>query len=350
MQKIGKVVNNEIIEGKKFLITGGTGSFGKTMVKYLLQNGVGEVRVLSRDEAKQDAMRHNVNDERLKFFIGDVRNIDDIDKAMYGVDYVCSAAALKQVPSCDFFPIQAVKTNIIGTENVLQSCIKNSIKKCVVLSTDKAVYPINAMGMTKALAEKVTIAYSRNLSNRNNYPVFCATRYGNVMASRGSVIPLFCEQIKKGLPLTITNPNMTRFLMSLEESVELVLYAFKNCNEGDIFVQKASASTVLNLAKALLKIFKADNPIEIIGIRHGEKNYEVLVGKEEMLRATDEGNFYKVSADMRNIQYDDKVDKKTTEIKRFDKEFNSDNTKQLEDIDEIVEKLYSSKTVRELLP
>ena len=338
------------ISGKKFLITGGTGSFGKTMTKYLLTQDVGEIVIFSRDEAKQDFLRHELQDDRVKFVIGDVRNFDSIDRAMYGVDYVFSAAALKQVPSCEFFPVEAVHTNILGTDNVLKACVKNGVKNAVVLSTDKAVYPINAMGMTKALAEKTMIANSRNLYNRPDYPVFCGTRYGNVMASRGSVIPLFCDQIKQGKALTITNPNMTRFLMSLEESVELVLHAFENGKPGDIFVQKAPASTILNLAKALLKIFKADNPIKIIGIRHGEKNYEVLVGKEEMMRATDEGNFYKISADMRNIQYDNKIEQKTTEVKRFDVEFDSDNTKQLVELDEIIDKLYSSKIVSALLP
>ena len=219
-----------------------------------------------------------------------------------------------------------------------------------MLSTDKAVYPINAMGMTKALAEKFTIAKSRNLENRKDYPVFCATRYGNVMASRGSVIPLFCSQIKQGKALTITNPNMTRFLMSLEESVSLVLHAFENAKGGEIFVQKAPATTIFNLAKALLKIFKADNPIKIIGIRHGEKNYEVLVGKEEMMRSVDEGNFYKITADMRNIQYDNKVYDNLSSIARFDKQFDSDNTQQITEIDEIIDKLYSSKSVAKLLP
>ena len=340
-----------MLNGKTVLITGGTGSFGKTMMKYLLNNtGIAKIIIFSRDEEKQDAIRNDFKDERLKFFIGNVRNYDDINKALYGVDYVFSAAALKQVPSCEFFPIEAVKTNVIGNDNVLRACVANGVKKAVVLSTDKAVYPINAMGMSKAMAEKVMIANSRNEQNRPDYPVFCGTRYGNVMASRGSVIPLFVKQIKQGLPLTVTDPNMTRFLMSLEESVYLVLHAFENGNPGDIFVQKAVSSTVLNLAKALLKIFGASNPIKIIGIRHGEKNYETLVGKEEMMRATDEGDFYKISADMRNINYNLDKNVHISEIKRFEKEFNSDNTKILDNIDDIIEKLYSSETVSALLP
>ena len=340
-----------MLNGKTVLITGGTGSFGKTMMKYLLNNtGVAKIVIFSRDEEKQDAIRNDFKDERLKFFLGNVRNYDDINKALYGVDYVFSAAALKQVPSCEFFPIEAVKTNVIGTDNVLRACVANGVKKAVVLSTDKAVYPINAMGMSKAMAEKVMIANSRNEQNRPDYPVFCGTRYGNVMASRGSVIPLFIKQIKQGLPLTVTDPNMTRFLMSLEESVYLVLHAFENGNPGDIFVQKAISSTVLNLAKALLKIFGANNPIKIIGIRHGEKNYETLVGREEMMRATDEGDFYKISADMRNINYNLDKNIHISEIKRFEKEFNSDNTKILDNIDDIIEKLYSSETVSALLP
>lgn len=340
-----------MLNGKTVLITGGTGSFGKTMMKYLLNNtGIAKIVIFSRDEEKQDAIRNDFKDERLKFFLGNVRNYDDINKALYGVDYVFSAAALKQVPSCEFFPIEAVKTNIIGTDNVLKACVANGVRKAVVLSTDKAVYPINAMGMSKAMAEKVMIANSRNEQNRPDYPVFCGTRYGNVMASRGSVIPLFIKQIKQGLPLTITDPNMTRFLMSLEESVYLVLHAFENGNPGDIFVQKAISSTVLNLAKALLKIFGASNPIKVIGIRHGEKNYETLVGKEEMMRTTDEGDFYKISADMRNINYNLDKNIHISEIKRFEKEFNSDNTKILDNIDDIIEKLYSSETVSTLLP
>lgn len=340
-----------MLNGKTVLITGGTGSFGKTMMKYLLNNtGIAKIVIFSRDEEKQDAIRNDFKDERLRFFLGNVRNYDDINKALYGVDYVFSAAALKQVPSCEFFPIEAVKTNVIGTDNVLKACVANGVKKAVVLSTDKAVYPINAMGMSKAMAEKVMIANSRNEQNRPDYPVFCGTRYGNVMASRGSVIPLFIKQIKQGLPLTVTDPNMTRFLMSLEESVYLVLHAFENGNPGDIFVQKAISSTVLNLAKALLKIFGANNPIKIIGIRHGEKNYETLVGKEEMMRATDEGDFYKISADMRNINYNLDKNVHISEIKRFEKEFNSDNTKILDNIDDIIEKLYSSETVSVLLP
>jgi UDP-glucose 4-epimerase len=340
-----------MLANKIFLITGGTGSFGKTMVKYLLENTAAkQIIIFSRDEEKQDAMRIDFNNDKLRFIVGDVRNYDDVNRALYGVDYVFQAAALKQVPSCEFFPMEAVKTNILGTDNVLKACIVNGIKKAVVLSTDKAAYPINAMGISKAMAEKIMIANSRNTANMPNYPTFCATRYGNVMASRGSVIPLFIKQIKHKLPITITQPDMTRFLMSLEESVYLVMHAFEFGNSGDIFVQKSVSCKILDLANALLKIFDAHNPIQIMGIRHGEKNYETLITKEEMARATDEGDFYKISADMRNINYALNDNGEISKTKRFEKEFNSDNTIILNSVDDITEKLYSSKIVSELLP
>ena len=340
-----------MFKNKKILITGGTGSFGKTMTKYLLKTNIEKIVILSRDEEKQDMIRNEFNDGRISFIIGDIRNYDDINRALYDINYVFHAAALKQVPSCEFYPFEAIKTNVIGTENVFKASINNHVEKAVLLSTDKAVYPINAMGISKAMAEKIMIANSRNKNNMNDYPIFCATRYGNVMASRGSVIPLFIKQIKEGSPITITNPSMTRFLMSLEESVDLVLYAFNNAVPGNIFVQKAVASTIENLAKALLKIFNANNEIKIIGIRHGEKNYETLVGKEEMARATDEGNFYKINSDNRDINYlDGNHIKQNHEKNRFDLEFNSDNAKILNNIDDIIEKLYSSECVRKLLP
>ncbi len=290
-----------MFKNKTLLVTGGTGSFGDAVVKRFLQTEISEIRIFSRDEKKQDDMRKLYNNDKLKFYIGDVRDYDSIESALRGVDFVFSAAALKQVPSCEFFPLEAVKTNILGTENTLNAAIANGVKKVIVLSTDKAVYPINAMGMTKALMEKVMVAKSRTISE--NKTVLCGTRYGNVMASRGSVIPLFIEQIKAGKPLTITNPNMTRFMMSLDDAVDLVLYAFKHGNQGDIFVQKAPATTINILAEALIDIFEADNKIQIIGTRHGEKLYESLLTSEEKVIAEDLGGYYRVPADTRDLNY-----------------------------------------------
>lgn len=283
------------------MITGGTGSFGQTVLKRFLNTGVKEIRVFSRDEKKQEDLRIELNDSKLRFCIGDVRDTQSLSSAMKGVDYVFHAAALKQVPSCEFYPMEAVKTNVIGTENVLKTATACGVKRVVVLSTDKAVYPINAMGISKAMAEKVMVASSR--TQRPGEAVFCATRYGNVMASRGSVIPLFVSQIKSGKPITVTDPNMTRFLMSLEDSVDLVLYAFQNGQQGDIFVQKAPASTVADLALALKDIFDSDSVVQTIGTRHGEKLYESLISREEMAHAEDMGNYYRIPADNRDLNY-----------------------------------------------
>ncbi len=290
-----------LFKSKVILVTGGTGSFGNAVVKRFLQTEISEIRIFSRDEKKQDDMRKLYNNDKLKFYIGDVRDYNSIESALRGVDFVFSAAALKQVPSCEFFPLEAVKTNILGTENTLNAAIANGVRKVIVLSTDKAVYPINAMGMTKALMEKVMVAKSRTISE--NKTVLCGTRYGNVMASRGSVIPLFIEQIKAGKALTITNPNMTRFMMSLDDAVDLVHYAFKNGNQGDIFVQKASAATIETLAEALIDVFEADSKIQIIGTRHGEKIYESLLTSEEKVIAEDLGGYYRVPADTRDLNY-----------------------------------------------
>ena len=283
------------------MITGGTGSFGNTVLKRFLSTDVSEIRVFSRDEKKQDDMRLSINNDKLKFYLGDVRDYSIIYQALKGVDYVFHAAALKQVPSCEFYPMEAVKTNVIGTENVLNAAIAQKVSRVVVLSTDKAVYPINAMGISKAMAEKVMVAKSR--MQEQGETVLCATRYGNVMASRGSVIPLFVEQLKNNKEITITDPNMTRFLMSLEDSVDLVLYAFEHAKQGDIFVQKAPASTVSDLAEALKQMFNKNSPIRIIGTRHGEKLYESLISREEMAHADDMGRYYRIPADNRDLNY-----------------------------------------------
>ena len=288
-------------KNKVLLITGGTGSFGNTVLKRFLYSDIKEIRIFSRDEKKQEEMRVFFNNKKLKFYVGDVRDYDSIFQALKGVDYVFHAAALKQVPSCEFYPLEALKTNVIGSENVMSAAIAQKVKRVVMLSTDKAVYPINAMGISKALMEKFMIAKARMLSE--NETILCATRYGNVMASRGSVIPLFVSQIKTGKPLTITDPNMTRFLMSLEDSVELVLYAFSHGENGDIFVQKAPASTVEVLARALIELFSAKNPIQIIGTRHGEKLYESLISREEIVKAIDMGGYYRIPADNRDLNY-----------------------------------------------
>jgi len=290
-----------MFKNKKLLITGGTGSFGNAVLNRFLNSNVDEIRIFSRDEKKQDDMRLQYKNNKLKFYIGDTRELSSIQDAMRGVHYVFHAAALKQVPSCEFYPLEAVRTNVLGTENVLNAALMHKVSKVIVLSTDKAVYPINAMGLSKAMAEKFVVAKSRNLSGTDT--VLCATRYGNVMTSRGSVIPLFIEQVLAGKPLTITDPNMTRFLMSLEESVDLVLHAFEHAQQGDIFVQKAPASTIIDLAKAIQLIFNANNEIQIIGTRHGEKLYETLVSREEMAHAKDVGKFYQIPADVRDLNY-----------------------------------------------
>ena len=288
------------IENKTLLITGGTGSFGHAVVNRFLQtNHFSEIRIFSRDEKKQDDMRNQLKSDKLKFYIGDVRDYSSVERAMRGVDYVFHAAALKQVPSCEFFPLEATKTNVFGTQNVIDAAGANKVKKVICLSTDKAAYPINAMGISKALMEKVAVAASRNLTNTT----VCLTRYGNVMASRGSVIPLFINQIKCGLPLTITDPNMTRFLMSLIDAVELVLFAFENGNQGDLFVNKAPAVTILDLANAIKELAEVNNDINIIGTRHGEKLYETLCTREEMAKAEDMGDFYRIPADNRDLNY-----------------------------------------------
>ena len=307
------------------LITGGTGSFGNAVLKRILNSKISEIRIFSRDEKKQDDLRKKIQNPKVKFYIGDVRDINSVKKAVRGVDFIFHAAALKQVPSCEFFPIEAVRTNILGTENVLTCAAEEGVKKVVILSTDKAAYPINAMGMSKALMEKVMVAQSRNLDRDKT--IFCGTRYGNVMASRGSVIPLFIEQIKQGKPLTITQPEMTRFMMTLNNAVELVLYAFECGEQGDLFVQKSPAVTIGILAQALKELFNSDVPIETIGIRHGEKMYETLVTAEEMLKAQDLGTYYRVKADNRDLNYKKYFSQGQKNITNG--EYNSDNTKRL---------------------
>ena len=291
-----------MFKNKKLMITGGTGSFGNTVLNRFLHSSVSEIIIFSRDEKKQEDMRIAMNNPKVKFVIGDTRDYQSIGQAMAGVDYVFHAAALKQVPSCEFYPMEAVRTNVLGTENVLNAAIENKVQRVVLLSTDKAVYPINAMGISKALAEKILVAKSRNVNSGG--PIMCATRYGNVMASRGSVIPLFVEKVKAGLPLTITDPKMTRFLMSLEDSVDLVLHAFEHGEQGDIFVQKAPASTIANLADAIKELFRSDTSIKIIGTRHGEKLFESLVSREEMAKTVDMGKYYRIPADNRDLNYD----------------------------------------------
>lgn len=334
-----------MFKNKTLLITGGTGSFGNAVMKRFLNTDIKEIRIFSRDEKKQDDMRKLYKNDKIKFYIGDVRDVQSIKNTMYDVDYVFHAAALKQVPSCEFFPIEAVKTNILGTDNVLTAAIDCGVKKVICLSTDKAAYPINAMGISKAMMEKVFVAKSKTVSP--NRTVICGTRYGNVMASRGSVIPLFIEQIKNGKPLTITNPNMTRFLMSLEEAVELVIFAFQNAQSGDIMVQKSPASTIGDLAQAIKELFNADNEIKIIGTRHGEKLYETLLTKEEYLHAEDMENFFRVPADKRDLNYD-KYFIEGNEKLSTEEEYNSHNTEVL-NIEQIKEKLLKLDYVREEL-
>ena len=313
---------------KILLITGGTGSFGTAFLKKAVSNKeFSEIRIFSRDEKKQDDLRKAINDDRLKFYIGDVRDSSSVSQAVKGVDYIFHAAALKQVPSCEFFPLEAIKTNIIGTENVLLSAEAFEVKKVVILSTDKAAYPINAMGMTKALMEKVMVAKSRNLDDSKT--IFCGTRYGNVMASRGSVIPLFINQIKTGKPLTITDPKMTRFMMTLDNAVELVMFAFKNGKQGEMFVQKAPAASVSVLAQALIELYGSKSTIQEIGIRHGEKKYETLVTSEEMVKANDLGEYYSIGSDNRDLNYAPYFSEgKKNEVPSG--EYNSDNTERLD--------------------
>jgi UDP-N-acetylglucosamine 4,6-dehydratase/5-epimerase len=324
-----------LFKDKCLLITGGTGSFGNAVMERFLDTDIKEIRIFSRDEKKQDDMRKLYNNEKLKFYLGDVRDLASVKNAMHGVDYVFHAAALKQVPSCEFFPLEAVKTNIIGTDNVLTASIEYNVKKVICLSTDKAAYPINAMGISKAMMEKVFVAKSKTVSPENT--LICGTRYGNVMASRGSVIPLFIEQIKKGQPLTVTDPNMTRFLMSLEEAVELVVFAFQNAVAGDIMVQKSPASTIGDLAQAVKELFNVDNEIKVIGTRHGEKRYETLLTKEEYVVAEDLGGFFRVPADRRDLNYDKYFEEGNQKLTTVE-EYNSDNT-QILDIEQIKEKL-----------
>ena len=292
-----------MFENKTLLITGGTGSFGNAVLNRFLNTDIKEIRIFSRDEKKQDDMRHRLNNSKVKFYIGNVRDKRSVDYAMRGVDYIFHAAALKQVPSCEFFPIEAVNTNVLGTQNVLDSALEHKVKRMIVLSTDKAVYPINAMGISKAMMEKVMQAKARSMDNDTD-TVFCGTRYGNVMASRGSVIPLFIEQIKAGKDLTITDPNMTRFMMTLEDAVDLVVYAFQHGKNGDMFVQKSPASTIADLAQALIELYESRSIVRIIGTRHGEKLYETLVNREEMAKAMDMGNYYRVPADNRDLNYE----------------------------------------------
>lgn len=334
-----------MFNNKTLLITGGTGSFGNAVLERFLKTNIKEIRIFSRDEKKQDDLRRTYQNDKIKYYIGDVRDISSLNMAMHDVDYIFHAAALKQVPSCEFFPIEAVKTNILGTDNMLTAAINNGVKKVICLSTDKAAYPVNAMGISKAMMEKTLIAKSRTVPS--NQTLICGTRYGNVMCSRGSVIPLFIEQIKKGQPLTVTEPTMTRFLMSLDEAVELVLYAFENACTGDIMVQKAHACTIGDLAVALKEIFKSSNEIHVIGMRHGEKMYEVLLTKEEAAKAIDKGDFYRIPSDNRDLNYEKYLEKGSTKIS-MTQEFNSDNTIRL-NVEQIKKRLLQLKYIQEEL-
>lgn len=331
-----------MFDRRSLLITGGTGSFGHAVLNRFLKTDIAEIRIFSRDEKKQDDMRKEYSSDKLKFYLGDVRDLASVRNAMYGVDYIFHAAALKQVPSCEFFPMEAVKTNVIGTDNILTAAIEEGVKKVICLSTDKAAYPVNAMGTSKAMMEKVLIAKARTVSSEKT--LICGTRYGNVMYSRGSVIPLFVEQIKAGQPLTITDPNMTRFIMSLDEAVELVHFAFENAESGDIMVQKAPASTIGDLAQAVKELFEANNDIKIIGIRHGEKMYETLLTNEECAHAIDMGSFYRVPADKRDLNYDKYFISGEKERSSLT-EFNSNNTELLK-VEQIKEKLMQIEEIR----
>lgn len=317
-----------LFTNKTLLITGGTGSFGNAVLKRFLDTDIKEIRIFSRDEKKQDDMRHRLQNPKVKFYIGDVRDIRSVDTAMLGVDYVFHAAALKQVPSCEFFPMQAVRTNVYGTENVLESAVSHGVKNVVVLSTDKAAYPINAMGISKAMMEKVAIAKARSLGD-NAQTIICCTRYGNVMASRGSVIPLWIDQVKSGNSITITDPNMTRYMMTLDDALDLVLYAFEHGNNGDLFVQKAPAVTLEVLAEALKELYKADTEVKVIGTRHGEKLYETLVTREEMAKSEDMGNYYRIPCDARDLNYDKYFVEGEEKVSEFE-DYNSHNTRRLD--------------------
>jgi UDP-glucose 4-epimerase len=338
-------MDGNMFKNKTLLITGGTGSFGNAILKRFLATDIAEIRIFSRDEKKQDDMRKLYHHDKIKFNIGDVRDIPSVKNAMHGVDYIFHAAALKQVPSCEFFPMEAVKTNIIGTHNVLTAAIECGVKKVICLSTDKAAYPINAMGISKAMMEKVFVAKSKTVDP--NQTLICGTRYGNVMASRGSVIPLFIDQIKRGQALTITDPNMTRFLMSLAEAVELVVFAFQRSEAGDIMVQKSPASTVGDLAQALLELFGAKNEIKVIGTRHGEKLYETLLTKEEHAVAKDMGNYFRIPADKRDLNYD-KYFVEGDQKLSSEEEYNSHNTERL-NVEQIMEKLLALEYIQEEL-
>lgn len=334
-----------MFKGKTLLITGGTGSFGNAVLDRFLNTEIGEIRIFSRDEKKQDDMRRYYKNDKIKFYIGDVRELSSIKNAMYNVDYLFHAAALKQVPSCEFFPLEAVRTNILGTENVLTAAIEYGVKKCICLSTDKAAYPINAMGISKAMMEKIVVAKFRTVSPEKT--TICVTRYGNVMASRGSVIPLFVQQIKNNQPMTITDPNMTRYLMSLEEAVELVVYAFQHAESGDIIVQKSPASTVGDLAEAIRQLFDPEHEIKIIGTRHGEKVYETLLTKEEYFKAQDMGTYFRVPADNRDLNYDIYFIQGNELLSTTD-EYNSHNTYRL-NVEEVKEKLLALPYILEEL-
>lgn len=335
-----------MFKDKILLITGGTGSFGNAMLKGFLNSDLKEIRIFSRDEKKQEDMRIEYKNDKLNFVIGDIRDFNSINAAMNGVDFVFHAAALKQVPSCEFYPMQAVQTNVLGAENVLEAAAANNVQRVVVLSTDKAVYPINAMGISKAMMEKIAVAKARDPRVKSVEAIYTATRYGNVMCSRGSIIPLFIKQIKEGKPLTITNPKMTRFMMSLDDSVELVLFAFKNGNPGDVFVQKSPAATIETLAQALKELFNSDSEIQIIGERHGEKMFETLCSKEEMSKAEDLGRFYRVPADFRDLNYAQYVQEDGPKL--IDHEYNSDNTERL-NVEELKELLLTLDYVQDEL-
>lgn len=334
-----------MFKNKTLLISGGTGSFGNAVLKRFLYTDIKEVRVFSRDEKKQEDMRIELNNSKVKFYIGDVRNNDSLYSALQGVDYVFHAAALKQVPSCEFYPMEAVRTNVLGTENVLNAALANKVKKVICLSTDKAVYPINAMGISKAMMEKLMVAKAR--TTKTEQTVICGTRYGNVMASRGSVIPLFIKQIRDGKPLTVTDPNMTRYLMSLEDAVDLVIYAFNNARQGDIFVQKAPASTILDLAIAVKELFKAENEIKVIGTRHGEKLYETLLTREECVKAEDLGGYYRIVPDDRDLNYGKYFTEGEEKIAEIE-DYNSHNTQRL-DVEEIKELLLKLDYIKQEL-
>ena len=334
-----------LIKNNTFLITGGTGSFGETIVKYLLKQNAKEIRVFSRDEKKQEDLRNLLSSDKIKFYIGDVRDKNSISYALKNVNYVFHAAALKQVPSCEFFPLEAIKTNVIGTQNVAEACEMNNVNKMILLSTDKAVYPVNSMGMTKALAEKLIISKGRNIQNKKT--ILCATRYGNVIGTRGSVIPLFINQIKLNKNITITDPSMTRFIMSLDDSVSLVMHAFKHANNSEIFIKKTFSARIIDVAHALKDIFNSSAKIDLIGIRHGEKKFETLISKEEILRSIDKKDYFLLKPDLRNLNYKKYFSQGEKELKNIS-DYNSDNIKLL-NIDEIKKILLKQSFIKEEL-